>query len=197
MDKLVLKTVKQRVAEVLALFTAGLERWYEASLIVVDLIDEQNGEAIEMLKRESNGMFNDRAIAAFERMGRKQLVPQLAYMSGAGPERLAKMPFSVQEKYLGEPIELLILKDDESTDKLKVSVHDLTPKQAAQVFDRDCVRSLPAQRAWLENERARTVAIAKPVPQFPYRISGRRVTFFEGCTLTAQELARILSQIER
>lgn len=195
MDKPMMKTIEQRVAQVLALFMAGLERWYEASLIVVDLIDEDMAAA-EVLKRESNGMFNDRMIAAFERMGRKQLAPQLAYMSGAGPERLAKMPFSVQERYLNEPIELLILKDDESTDKLMVSVHDLTPKQATQVFARDCVRTLAAQRAWLEDDRARLLAAAKPVPQFPYKISGRRVTFSEGCTLTAQELARILAQIE-
>jgi len=196
MDKPIIKSVKQRVSEVIALFTAGLERWYEASLIVVDLIDEDAG-SIEILKQESNGLLNDSLIAAFERIGRKQLIPQLAYMSGPGPERLAKMPFSVQEKYLNEPVDLLILKDDDSTDKLRVSVHDLTARQAAQVFDRDCVRSLPAQRAWLENERMRLCAAAKQAPEFPYKINGRRVTFVEGCTLTAKELARILSEIER
>jgi hypothetical protein len=196
MDKPLLKTSKQRVAEVLRLFSEGLHCWYQAGVLVVELIDNNEG-GVELLKKESNGMVTDRWIALFERIGRHQLLPQLAYATDPGMERLGKMPFSLQEKYLDEPVELLILKDDDTTDKLKISMHDLTARQAAQVFDKDCVRSLSAQRAWLENERERRFAEAKPVPDFPYRINGRRVTFTENCTLTAKEIARILSEIER
>jgi hypothetical protein len=206
MEKVMVKTAKQKVTKVLELVDEGLARWYEASLIVVDLIDNEGAGAVELLKRESKGLLNDPMIAAFERIGRKQLVPRLAYMPGPGPERLRRMPFSVQEKYLKEPIELLILKDDGTTDTLSVSVHDLTHKQAAQIFDGGCVRPLSGQRTYLEEERGRLSAAAKPVaakteaakpvPEVPYRIIGRRVTFVQGCTLTRKELVQILAKME-
>lgn len=196
MDKPIIKTVDERASEIATLFFQGIECWQKAGELVVDLIDEDSS-AVEIIKERSGGVINGHMIAIFERIGRKQLVPRLAYMSGPGPERLKKMPFSLQQQYLTEPVTLLVLRDDERIDKLQVAVTDLTALQAAQVFDRDTIRSLPAQRAWLEDERAKLVALAKPIAKMPYRISGKRVTFLEGCTLTARELSRILSEIDR
>jgi hypothetical protein len=121
-------------------------------------------------------------------------------MMGSGAERLKKMPFSLQEKYLKDSFELLILNDDGTTDKILVALNDLTPSQAAQLFERDTIRSLPAQRAWLESERARRAENGKKVVKPPYKIVGKNVSFFYKnevvCTLSARELARILAEIE-
>lgn len=198
MDKPILKTIEQRADEVVSLFMQGIECWQRAGELVVDLIDEDRS-AIDLIKTKSDGMINGHLIAIFERIGRKQLLPRLANMTGPGPERLKKMPYSIQEKYISEPIEVLVLKDgEEGVDRLQVAVTNLTTFQASQVFDRDTVRSLPAQRAWLESERMRLAALKAPEPAklMPYRIVGRKVTFIENCTLTSKELARILSEIE-
>jgi hypothetical protein len=196
MDKPIVKTMEQRLDEIEKLFIEGLNMTLQkVGELVVDAIDADPDKFYESIKARPGWILNSHAISMLERIGRHQLHPNLALMSGSGPERLKKMPFSLQEKHLTESFELLILNEDGSTDKILVALSDLTPAQVAQLFDRDTLRSLPAQRAWLESERAKR-AQPKPTVKAGYKIVGKRVTFYEECTLSARELARILAEIE-
>jgi hypothetical protein len=189
------KTSNQLVSLFLELFTKGVEAWTQAGEVLVVLV-EKDPAGYELIASAGGGIVNRKTLSLFERIGRRQLLPSLAYSSSVGQQRLARLPLSMQEKYTREPVELLLLKDDGTTDKLLVEVENLTPAQASQVFNHDGVRSLEAQRAWLEAERTAAIERAKTVRNMPYKIIGRRVKFYE-CTLDAKEIVRILGEIEK
>jgi hypothetical protein len=196
MDKPITKTLEERVDESLVFFFQGVEGFQKFGEALVDILDNDPDTAAEIYEARSRGLINRNALAMFERIGRRQLHPNLALLSGAGYERLRKMPFSVQEKYLNEPVEVLVRGENGKIDKVLVAVTDLTREQASQVFDRDTVRSLPGQRAWIENERARINAQSQPLAKVPYTIVGNRV-IFERCELTKRELLRIMMALEQ
>jgi len=95
-------------------------------------------------------------LLGFERLGRKQLHVDLLMDSSTGARLLGKMRYDVQEKYVTNPIAMFI-EQEGSSSSLMVSYQNMLPQQARQVFDtttRD-IRSLAAQRAWVEAEKAK------------------------------------------
>lgn len=164
----------------------------EAGKIVCDILDDDPG-AIDKIVKGCPSMTPE-MVVRFEQIGRKQLHPSLLIFEGHGPDRLARLPFAVQEKYSKEPVPLLV-KTDSGWDTLNVDIRNLTKAQSEQVFSREGVRSEAAQRAWIEDKAAKKHAPPARA-NLPWRISGHSVVFMEPCTLTRRELAKILAEAE-
>ena len=77
-------------------------------------------------------------LARFEKIGRKQVIPDLFLSEAPGVRKLRSMPYSVQKYYASKPVEVLVMNGGDA-DMLKVEVKNLTPAQVAQVFTADGV----------------------------------------------------------
>jgi hypothetical protein len=176
--------------KIYTLILKGIECWIEAGKIVAEQIDKDE-DFVEKLNR-AHPEISTEMIYAFEMVGRKQLSPRLLVCDGPGPKRLRKLPLQLQERYLDNPVPMLI-KTEKGWETLKADVRTLTLSQAAQVFGECGVRSEAAQRAWIESKSALRAPIEV---NEPYRVVGRSLVIVEPCKLTAKQVAQILAQME-
>lgn len=184
------QVIQQEVDRFVQLVHSGLESWIEAGKIVASAVDKDPDWVANVNKAHPE--ISEDTIWAFDRIGRNQLHPKLLMSNCPGAKRLRRLPYASQQKYADEPVELLV-RNGGNWDTLNVSIYNLTPDQSKQVFGTDGVRTVPAQRAYIESENAAT-----PPIQFdePFRVSGRTLVVVEPCKLTAKQLANILAQME-
>jgi len=70
------------------------------------------------------------------RVARQQVNPALFFASSVGASRLRKLPRSIQDRFINEPMPVVIVRTDgKGTDTLLIQYSNLTPLQAAQVID--------------------------------------------------------------
>ena len=130
-------------------------------------------------------------LAQFERIGRRQVMPKLLVLDFPASKYLQRLPFSEQHRLIEGSVDLLVIRDN-GTDTLMVKCRDLTPDQCKQVFSRNEVRSLSAQRAFMEDRRKKLPCNAG-LPT--WQIRHGKVVFNSACELTRKELSVILSQL--
>jgi|SRR5581483_9663783 len=132
-----------------------------------------------------------------ELVGRKKLHPRLVISEGPGVSRLRRMPLALQEKFISQPLPLVIRKDN-NVEILNVDLLNLSADQAKQVFDceKQEVRSEAAQRAWLEDQAAKALPPTPKGINLPYRITGGKLVVMETCTFTRKDLAKLLAEME-
>jgi len=183
------KTNQKDIEEFVSHINAGVQSWIKAGEIVARCC-EQDPDWPEKVCEAHPDIQID-TVLAFERIGRGMLNPRLLLNDCHGFRKLRRMPKHLQEKYLTEPVPLLINKDGE-WQTLKTDVRNLSAQQVNQAFDREGVRTEAQQRAWLED---RAVMEAVQIDD-AYRISGRKLIILSPCQLTAKQLARILSDME-
>ena len=171
------------------LMVRGMEAWKAAGRIVADLVD-QDQDAIDRII-EKSPMLTKGILRSLERIGRSELLPELLLKSGAAYARLREMPYSVQRRYMNEPVPVLIHTAN-GPDTLNVSLDSLTPRQARQVFGSDGVRDLSAQRAWLADN------CAAPTPEadtLPFEVHGKTVVFTRPCKMSRADIAALLQRV--
>lgn len=123
----------------------------------------------------------------FEAVGRDALVPQLLWAEDPGPRALARMPKHVQLKHLDAPVEMLTGKGE----VLMVNVRGMSQAQARQVFNRNHVRSLGEQRAWLEEHQP-----AHDEPEaLPYEVRSGKLVVLRPVTFTRAQLQKLLMEV--
>lgn len=187
-----MKTLTQNnVNKFLQLVQQGIDCWVEAGELAVKMIDEDSSFIEEVCK--SNAMLTEEVVLSFVRLGRKTLHPRLVIADGAGVRKLRKLPYALQERYISNPVELLV-NNGEQWDSLNVDVLNLTSEQASQVFTNDGVRSAGAQRAYLE-DKARNVTPPIRVNE-TYRIVRDEFVVMTPAKFTKKQLARILADME-
>lgn len=167
----------------------GKDALEDAGRILVSLIDE-DVSVKERIMAEHPEITED-VIETFERIGRKQLYYKLCLLEAPGIRALKRCPYSEQVQYSTDPIPMLLLNGRES-DHLTVAVHALNPEQVKQVFGGHRIRSLAEQRAWIENQKSKPRPLDK---REPYTLGKGRITFHEPVTLSASDMARLLSEI--
>lgn len=124
-----------------------------------------------------------------EQIGRQQLDRRLLHGETPAARKLRRLPYSEQRAALDTGVELLTADGD----TLLVQVDCMTPRQAKQVFAADHIRSLPEQRAWLEDAIAQT---EPPQPYSePFAVRRGKLEVHRAVTLTRSELARILAEM--
>lgn len=169
----------------------GIESWEKAGREVVKLLDIDRMTLDEIANLAESDFITENVIAQFERIGRKQVMPKLLVMDFPASRYLQRMPMSEQMRLLDGAVDLLVIRDN-GTDTLSVRSRDLTKDQCKQVFSKDGVRSLGAQRAFIEDRRKK-IPCSASTPS--WQIKSGKVIFNSACELTRQELAVILAQM--
>lgn len=182
----------QTIEQVLALIKQGVEAWVKAGKLVAQAVDE-DPDFIDKVCAKCPDI-SPEVMLRFDQIGRNRLYPKLLLSDSPGVKKLFRLPYALQERYSEKPVELLISEND-STKTLHVDVRNLTADQARQVFDKSGVRSVAAQRAWLESMK-RSSPVVDAMADVAYVISGKRIILKKDASFTARELARILSEIE-
>lgn len=185
-----LTAVEQQFIEAVKQGALALKR---AGDLLVQCLDADPNAKARISAKSGIGMST---LNVFERIGRKQLHSDLFLMDVPATPFLARLPYSDQEKYLHEPVELLV-GNNGSADVLKVDIRNLTPEQARQVFAHDHTRDIAEQRAWLaqQSRKAKTVNVTPT----NYRIKGDAVEFLLGgnkLRVTRAELLRIAAEMD-
>ena len=192
-NTLSLTAQNERIATFIELFKAGVEAWIKAGEILVELV-EADPHTYDYIIQQCPQL-NAGILGRFEQMGRKILHPQLLLTASPGFAKLQKLPMSMQERYIEEPIPLIV-HTEEGTDVLLVKAKDMTKDQAAQVFAPGRLRTEGEQKAYLMQQRsisARPVGSSLPA----WKIKNGRVEFQAGATLSAGELATIITQLTK
>jgi len=184
--------LQNEVATFIAAYQRGMQAWEEAGKIAVRIIDH-DPHATEDICAACPAM-TPSIVHIFERIGRGLLLPSLAMDSTPGARGLRDLPISMQRRYETEPVPLLI-NTDNGTDVLLVDVKNLTRDQSRQIFAKGRIRSEEEQRAWMVEQESKVRAVAH-TPQ-AWTIKGGRVIFNKGATLSAGELATIITQITK
>jgi len=189
------KTAQQSIATLTNSLQAGIDAWERAGEEVVRLVDDHGMSLEDICAAANSDIVTVSVLAQFERIGRKQVMPRLLVAEYPAANSLQKLPMSEQQRLLNGSVELVTMKAGK-TDVLSVAVQDLTRQQCRQVFDRNSVRSLGAQRAWLEAQATEQELVnIKATSQTPWVVRSGRVLFREGCELSRHELAVILAQV--
>lgn len=106
---------------------------------------------------------------------------------------LERMSITEQKQALDNGTEVLLADGD----VMLVKYDNMTQEQARQVFAATHIRDIAEQRAWMESERnSRHMAIpleASPV----YQIRGKKLYVNRRISFTADELRRLLKQLEQ
>jgi hypothetical protein len=191
MNKL-LQTQSDSATRFLELVRQGMALWLAAGELAATEIDKDASWVDKVCACDPD--MPPGLVRRFEAIGRHKLHPRLAYLSGAGPQRLRMLPLQLQERCLAQPIEVVIYQAGK-TDLLLIDVCNLTPRQAEQVFARDGVRDAAAQRAWLADreglEQSRHVK-----PDVAYKLTKHELVVLQPCRFAAKDLAVILARLQ-
>lgn len=183
---------KQFITEFVGLFEQGKQCWIKAGKTLAEAVDKVPGFMAMMEERCPE--FPPRFLKRMLDLGRGALHEELLLANSRGEEALARLPYSWQEKFVKQPVELLIKKSD-AWDTLLVPVSDLTSEQCHQVFDGAGVRTTSQQRVYLENQWARKTAPPKQT-NLPYRIVSGKLVVMVPVTFNRKELAKLLAEME-
>jgi hypothetical protein len=181
-----MKTTAQQFTE---LILRGIEAWIEAGKLAATEIERDPGWADEVAKLPP--YLSPRTVKKFARIGRGQLHPLLAAPGPIGLQRLAKLPYQLQEKYLKQPVELLL----PNGDTLLLDSHNLSLEQARQVFTKDDIRELPEQRAWIESRAAKNTTPPSRA-NLPYRTVRDELIVMHPCRIARRDIAKILADMQ-
>jgi hypothetical protein len=130
-----------------ALILKGIEAWREAGDYLVAKIDENKSFIDDVLKEFPN--LNREFVYQFERIGRKQLLPELLLEGSAGASRLAMLPYRSQVALYNKPIDVVVRREGNFFIERK-AVNKLTPKESAVVFDAKKIRSAKEQQSVIQ-----------------------------------------------
>lgn len=187
-----LDTIKNDAAEFCALVEQGIDCWVKAGQLVARQLDK-DPSWVDRVCQLIPGMKAE-TIYRFDAIGRRQLSPRLMLATSPGHKALAQLPLTLQERYLNNPVPLLVITNG-ATDTLLVDVQNLTKEQCRQVFSHNAVRSEAEQRAWLEGQKTK-VALQEPARiAVDYVIRGGSVHIQRPLIMTQQEVARLLTKM--
>lgn len=180
------------LAEFKAAMTAGIEGIVRAAEAYVAALEEDPSNA-QVFQNEFKDTIPDSAWAQFEAVGRKWMHPRLL-LGGVSDRRKASivraLPYSLQEQVFARKRFPLLTASGES---LSVDVLEAPTAHAEQLFDGSSLRSISAQKAYLEAKKAAVKEERTEV--MPYSICGGKVTFRRGCEMTRKEIQRLLLEI--
>jgi len=137
-------------------FIGGIEGIVNASEIYVESIDEDPKNA-DIFKEKCGDWIPASAWSGFEAVGRKWMHPKLL-MGGMADRKkntlVKRLPYSVQERvFSGDRFECLT----QGGKTLKVDLLEATYEQAEQICDGGTIRSIAAQKAYIESKPAETI----------------------------------------
>lgn len=182
---------KDKIQQLRECLTRGRDAFAQAGEMVVAAIEE-GGLSLDALHDLTEIPMD--VLAQLERIGRKQLNPQLLLSDFPASRTMMRLPLSEQDRLMKEPVEVFVIKDG-NPDKMSLPVAVLTPPQVKQVFARNYVRPLAEQRAWIDAQVA-PAAKATTKRDVPYEITRRHTVIIGGNEFTVAELLRIAAMAQ-
>lgn len=173
-------------------FRRGVEEWITAGEILVQMVEKDPYVYDYII--EQCPQINAGILGRFEQMGRKTLHPQLLLTASPGFAKLQRLPFSMQERYIEEPVPVIVHTEN-GTDVLLVKAKDMTKEQAAQVFAPGRIRTEGEQKAYLVQQASHRASDKKEAVEKPWKIRGHKV-IINNVEFTRKELYAILSQMD-
>jgi hypothetical protein len=170
----------------------GINAWQKAGEIVVREIEKDPSFPERVAAKFAS--ISEHTVRVFQRIGLKQIHPELYLSAKPGAKMLLRLPYETQEKHLKEPVDLLI-KTGEGWETLRADVDKLTKDQAEQVFDRDGIRDAAAQRLYIESKAARQTA-STPKHKDEFKVIGKTLHVLGPCQLSRKQLLRIIEDME-
>ena len=183
---------KNKIQDLRECLTRGRDAFVDAGNLVVEALDE-GGISLAGLYDATEIPID--VLAQLERIGRKQLNPQLLLADFPAARQMERLPMSEQDRLLSDPVDVYVVKDGKP-DKMKIPIHALSGKQVKQVFARNYVRGLAEQREWIDSSAvaaAQTAAVRRDVP---YEITRRHTVIIGGNEFTVAELLRIVAMAQ-
>lgn len=166
-----------------------------AGKLLVELVDADPNAYDKILERAP--MLTPDILGVFERIGRGVLYPPLAMDASPGGSRLKMLPMSIQKKHESAPVEVVVRNREGKYDTLMILPKNMTRSQSKLAFAKDHIRSVGEQRAILADEETKSAPMVMRKVDSPWRIRNGRCEFIAGATLSAGELATILTQITK
>lgn len=178
---------------------ASMQGWVDVGQAVTEMVALDPDAYDRIIARIP--WLTERTLARLELIGKKELLPDLVVLDGPGPQRLAKLPYLFQEKYIKEPIDLLIRsdKDPSGWEILKVDVRALSTEQSHQVFSQHGVRPAGEQRAWIEDRDARAARKNPGQAQgqgSTWKAHGSEIVISGPMRLRRSDLIRMMAELE-
>lgn len=144
----------------------GVKCWIEAGKILNEIIAEDSEAKVKLM--EYHPWLTWDIIAAFQRIGRRELMPALMLDSSPGAQKLSELPYSLQESLYGKEIEIYTQDDYMRISKVSRKIGSLTRRDIKIAFDENGLRpideQLPlAKKLYRKIEFGGTHVLSKPV----------------------------------
>lgn len=171
----------QRLGELLAL---GVQARYLACKLYVEIIDKTPSD--KEIIHDKYSFISESDWNKIESVGRGIITPKLLE-GGFAANALSRCSRSDQDRYIKEPIELLIQKAPNQFDTIKVMYYNLDKNQRKQIFRGGHVNTLAEQKNYLVSGEAEKnflhIGNGKP-----YAIRGGKLIVTKPCVFTLKEL---------
>ena len=136
-----------RITKFCALVNAGMEAWVQAGALLCEMVRDDPLVVTRILR--DNPHLTREVLDAFQRIGRKEVLPILMVDGSPGARRLAGLPYEDQARIYAGTVRV-VRRTRAGVVERSCRVPDLTAGEAALVFDLDRVRSVKEQRAMLK-----------------------------------------------
>jgi len=192
MNETTAMTTTEAISEFRKAFESGINSIVTAANIYVAAIDEnpRNADQFRLAFADS---IPSSAWSGFEAVGRKWMHPKLLMgpiSNGKKSTMIKRLPYSMQERVFDrERFDLLCANGD----KLQIDIMEATPEQAEQIFDGSAIRSLSAQKAYIE-ARSKVTPSALPEIIPPWSPCAGGVVINKAGRYTRKELKRMLQE---
>ncbi len=164
--------LKPKIDQLRSLVMSAADSLIQAGELAVEIIAE--GTTEEALASASG--LTPSMVSGLVRIGSGLMMPELLLESSLWASRLRGAPISIQRLVMAQGVELLL----GNGETLKAHPRDLTTDQVKQVFEYSQIRSLGAQRVWLESQSELSVSRKfPPIPReadFNQRIAGKKMS---------------------
>ena len=199
----VLPPASKKMEELVTSISTGLQSWIKAGEILVDLLDNEHYTLEYIVDTCKSDILTVDRLQEFERIGRKQLRPELLISRYPAARHMLTLTYSDQVKYDENPVAVVVTRDGDKTDVLQIATKNLTKPQCKQVFEKTAsgnrVRSEAAQKAWLESERTKaSTQQGTKTKKATWEIrDGKLVIHVAPITFTRKEVMAMLQTMEK
>lgn len=124
----------------------------------------------------------------------KKFPAELLLYASPGATYLQKLPYEKGLQHIKEELPVVVPDEQGFSTEYKM-FHQLKHSEVRQVFEGDCIRSAQEQTLWLNRQRLRLAAPAKP-PQ-PFEIVDGCVLFRKETKMNADEVELLLRRLRK
>lgn len=147
-------TADSRVAKFCALVNQGLQAWVHAGELLNEMVRD-DPLVIQRIVRDNPHLTRD-ILEAFQRIGRKEVMPILMVDASPGARLLAGLSYEEQQRVYASGVKIVRQTSSGPVER-KCHVSDLSTAEAKRVFDLDRIRSPREQRELLPKPRVNMI----------------------------------------